>query len=395
MPRVLIDVTQWVHWPATTGVQRVIGHLAGCWRGDEVEASFGFLDNDAYVVGPINGFASVSQSQFERRDPGGDRTESGTSVARELRRLGEDIVPSERLGGTFSAYLLAEPTFRADSLSGFASLSAMSSPTPFALYYDALPLTHPQFFPGRVDRSGRVTRYHRIISQIENVAFISQSTRRVFETRIARRPLRNAVVVRPGADALSARPRRRPPEIPRFAMVGTVEPRKRYALVLDVFEQLWAMGRPYELIVLASAARDQEVVERLERLSRSEPLQWIRAADDEDVLDAMSACTALLFLSEAEGYGLPPMEALSVGCPVIASKDLPALEEIPANGQIRLETVNQELVYAAVEQLADPILNARYRSEIEELELPTWQRFAADVERWVASGLREERVGIA
>jgi glycosyltransferase involved in cell wall biosynthesis len=165
--------------------------------------------------------------------------------------------------------------------------------------------------------------------------------------------------------------------------------------VLDVFEQLWAMGRPYELIVLASAARDQEVVERLERLSRSEPLQWIRAADDEDVLDAMSACTALLFLSEAEGYGLPPMEALSVGCPVIASKDLPALEEIPANGQIRLETVNQELVYAAVEQLADPILNARYRSEIEELELPTWQRFAADVERWVASGLREERVGIA
>ena len=111
----------------------------------------------------------------------------------------------------------------------------------------------------------------------------------------------------------------------------------------------------------------------------------------EDVLDAISGSTALLFLSEAEGYGLPPMEALSVGCPIIASQDLPALEQIPANGQIRLEMMNQELVYAAVEQLADPILNARYRSEIEELELPTWQRFAADVERWVASGLQQER----
>ena len=88
MPRVLIDVTQWVHWPATTGVQRVIGHLAERWQGDEVEAFFGFLEDDAYVVGPIDGFASVSQSQFERREPGEARPDSGTSGAREPPEVG-------------------------------------------------------------------------------------------------------------------------------------------------------------------------------------------------------------------------------------------------------------------------------------------------------------------
>jgi glycosyltransferase involved in cell wall biosynthesis len=389
MPRVLIDVSQWAHWPAATGIQRVLGHLAERWRGDEVEASFGFLDDDAYVVGPIAGFASVLRSRFERREPG---VATDTSAVRDLRTVGEDRVPTERLAGTFGGYVLPEPTLREDSLSVFASLSPRSSVVPFALYYDALPLTHPQFFPRRADRSGAVTRYHRAVAQAENVAFISENSRRVFETRLARRRLRNALVVRPGADALSPQ-RHGTPETPSFCMVGTIEPRKRYALVLDVFERLWATGRPYELVVLGRAAWETQVLlERLERLSRSRPLQWIDDADDDDVLEAMSRSTALLFLSEAEGYGLPPMEALSVGCPVVVSQDLPAFEGMPANGQIRLKRVSPQLVYAAVERLADPVLNAQYRAAIQTLELPTWERFAGAIENWVALRLREGRI---
>jgi glycosyltransferase involved in cell wall biosynthesis len=391
MPRVLVDVSQWVQWPAATGIQRVLGHLAARWRGEEVEASFGFLENGAYVVGPIAGFASVIRARFETQGPGDDPAVTGASVVRELRTLGDGHVPTDRLAATFRGYLLPEPTLRADSLAVFASLNTASSVVPFALYYDALPLTHPESFPRNADRSGAVTRYHRVVSQTDNVAFISESTRRVFEARIARRRLRNGLVAQPGADALTAR-RQGPPDAPRFCMVGTVEPRKRYPLVLDVFERLWSAGRPYELVVLGRAAWEkQDLFERLERLSRDRPLRWIDDADDDGVLDAMSRSTALLFLSEAEGYGLPPMEALSVGCPVIVNQDLPALEGMPSNGQIRLKWVSPELVYAAVERLADPILNAEYRAAIETLELPTWERFASEIEHWVARRLRTER----
>jgi glycosyltransferase involved in cell wall biosynthesis len=391
MPRVLLDVSQWAHWPAATGIQRVLGHLAERWHGDEVEASFGLLENDAYVVGPIAGLASVLRSRFERRNLEDDRAPTGTSVVHDLRTIGQDVVPTDRLAGTFAGYFLPEPTLRSDSLSVFTRLSRTSSVVPFALHFDALPLTHPQFFPPKADQSGAVTRYHRAVAQIENVAFISENSRRVFEARLARRRLRNALVVRPGADALSAR-RYGPPETPRFCMVGTVEPRKRYAVVLDVFERLWATGRPYELVVLGKAAWETQVVfERLERLSRSRPLQWVDEADDEDIVEAMSRSTALLFLSEAEGFGLPPMEALSVGCPVIISQDLPALEGMLANGQVRLKRMSPQLVYAAVETLADPILNAQHRAAIQALELPTWERFASTIENWVARRLREER----
>jgi len=103
------------------------------------------------------------------------------------------------------------------------------------------------------------------------------------------------------------------------------------------------------------------------------------------VLDALSGSTALLYLSEAEGYGLPPMEALSVGCPVIVGEGLPALEGLAHDGQIRLQRVSEQPVLAAVEMLADTIVNAQFRTAIHQLALPTWERFAHDVERWVAS----------
>jgi glycosyltransferase involved in cell wall biosynthesis len=394
MPRVLVDVSQWAYWPAATGVQRVLDHLAAEWQGDEVEAAFGFLEGDSFAVGPIAGFASVMRSRFEQREQAEDVSELRVSVLERLRSACDGLIPVDRLARSFLGYLLPEPTFRDDSLSVFASLSKRSSLVTFALYYDALPLTHPEFFRPGSDRGGRVTRYHHAVSRIENVAFISAGTRRVFETRIARRPLPKALVALPGADGLSA-PRHVRPATPRFCMVGTIEPRKRYTLVLDVFERLWAAGRPYELVIVGRAGgEERHVFERLERLSRFQPLRWIDDANDADVLDTLSHSTALVFLSEAEGYGLPPIEALSVGCPVIVHQSLPALEGLAPNGQVRLRRVTPKLVHAAIERLADPVLNTQYRAAIEALELPTWERFARDIEQWIARRLREGGVAL-
>ena len=55
--------------------------------------------------------------------------------------------------------------------------------------------------------------------------------------------------------------------------------------------------------------------------------------------------------------------------------------------------MSEQPVLAAVEMLADPIVNARFRTAIQQLELPTWERFVDDVEQWIgrrlaASGAR-------
>ena len=93
----------------------------------------------------------------------------------------------------------------------------------------------------------------------------------------------------------------------------------------------------------------------------------------------------MLFPSEGEGFGIPPMEALHAGIPVIVSAGLPALAGQPGLGQIRLEPVTSGTIAEAVRMLLD---DARCRAACG-----TKRRhadaglggFRAGVARWVQS----------
>lgn len=383
--RLLVDVTQYVSWPATSGVQRVLWHLAEEWPAATIEASYGFIYGGRYVTGPISKLASVIASAFQS-------VSSGSATSSELVRdalsdAAVQIVGVSEMERCFGAYLLPEPTLREESLAVAARLQRSKRTVPFFVYYDALPLTHPHLFGPRSDGGLVVTRYHRILAGADNVAFISRAVRDGFQSRIARRKVPNGIITRPGADGL-----RRIGEIaparPTFATIGTLEPRKRHRLILEAFEQLWAAGRDYQLVLLGSAGAGQdELVHRLRAVPSTSRLRWIERPDDEVVAEELARASAMLFLSEGEGYGLPPLEALSVGCPVVVAAGLPALEDLPSGGQIRLNTVTVETLAAAVETLANAESNSAYRQAIVGISLPTWRQFAYDVGHWISAAV--------
>ncbi|MGH3133702.1 MAG: glycosyltransferase [Gaiellaceae bacterium] len=260
------------------------------------------------------------------------------------------------------------------------------------IYYDALPLTHPRYFSHRADDGAALTRYHHVIASSENVAFISQSSRDTFEQRLARRRTTNGIVARPGADGLQPHSAQSS-ATPAFVVVGTVEARKRIGVVLDAFEQIWSAGRDYGLVVLGARGPEQpDVIQRLEALSRKKTVSWLDRAGDDVISDALARSAAMLFLSDAEGCGVPPLEALHAGCPVVVSAKLPALERLSDAGQIRLEEVTAEGVRFAIETMADPDRNAEFRRAIQGLELPTWKQFARDIEEWIANAVNKSRV---
>jgi glycosyltransferase involved in cell wall biosynthesis len=384
-PRLLVDVTQFVSWPAASGVQRVLRHLADEWRGDEIEGLYGFIRDGRFVTGPISALGSEIASVFRTSSTGAPASTEDVELA--LTDTSEWSVSADDVEQAVDGYLLPEPTLRTDSLELAARLHGSTGAIPFFIYYDLLPLTHPQFFAPRSDGGLVVTRYHWTLARAANVAFISEAVRKDFESRIARRAVLNGIVARPGADglgrAVSAAPAR-----PSFVTIGTVEPRKRHRLMLEALERLWAADRDFRLVILGTAGgEDPELIDRLRQLSATERLTWIERPDDDDVANELSRASAILFPSGGEGYGLPPLEALAVGCPVIAVEDLPALEGLPSDGQIRLRTPTVEALVTAVETLADPTSNAAYRRDIANLQLPTWQRFTADVERWIAAAL--------
>lgn len=116
---------------------------------------------------------------------------------------------------------------------------------------------------------------------------------------------------------------------PAILMVGTLEPRKAQDQALAAFELLWQRGIDASLVIVGKPGW---MVDRLIERLRSHPelgrrLFWLEHASDEALLRLYRHSAALLAASQAEGFGLPLIEAAQHGLPVIA-RDIPVFREV-------------------------------------------------------------------
>ena len=130
-----------------------------------------------------------------------------------------------------------------------------------------------------------------------------------------------------------------------FAAVGTLEPRKNLGLLLDVWEHLAGIHPAEDLPGLAIIGRrgweSDGFFRRLDGLkSRIPAIREYSNASDGARTALVSGARALLFPSIAEGYGLPPLEALSVGV-------LPVCAPLP----VYRETMGDAAVYAEADDM--------------------------------------------
>ncbi|MCI0586826.1 MAG: glycosyltransferase family 4 protein [Planctomycetes bacterium] len=135
-------------------------------------------------------------------------------------------------------------------------------------------------------------------------------------------------VTPPGADHARVAAERPAAGPPYLLTVGTLEPRKNHLLALDAFERLRAKGFPHRWIVVGRKGWLYEPF--LDRLARSPVRDAVdlRGEVDEAELEACYAGAALLlYPSLYEGFGLPPIEAMARGIPVVASA-VAALPEV-------------------------------------------------------------------
>lgn len=140
---------------------------------------------------------------------------------------------------------------------------------------------------------------------------------------------------------------------PSFLMVGTVEPRKGHALALDAMEQLWASGVGARLVIVGRLGwMSEALAERMRRHpAAGELLIWIEQADDAKLDELYRSSTALIAASEAEGFGLPLVEAARYGLPVIA-RDIPIFREVAGDFATFFDGQSAERLTSALEQAA-------------------------------------------
>lgn len=114
-----------------------------------------------------------------------------------------------------------------------------------------------------------------------------------------------------------------------FLMVSTIEPRKNYPQALDAFDQLWSLGKEYNLVIVGREGwKTEQVINRLENHPLlHKKLFWYAGISDDSLSSLYDRADVVLMTSMGEGFGLALIEAAHYGKPLIV-RDIPIFREI-------------------------------------------------------------------
>jgi glycosyltransferase involved in cell wall biosynthesis len=159
--------------------------------------------------------------------------------------------------------------------------------------------------------------------------------------------------------------------------VGTVEPRKNLSTLLNAFEEVLRTTslRPQLVVAGRVGWKVNDVLAQARESSIQDRVRLRGFVSDEELRALYSSCTAFVYPSIYEGFGLPPLEAMACGAPVIASR-VPSIKESVA--RIVSATDSEKLTEAMVELLTDEQAR-RSLSErgLKHAQAFSWQQTAA------------------
>lgn len=239
------------------------------------------------------------------------------------------------------------------------------------LIHDVIPLEYPRY-----QRPGTVAPFRakieRVRSYADRIIYNSADTMRRTEALMSLQgPVPPGIfahlgTMHPVPDA-SEIPHGLPPQTPYFITVGTIEPRKNHAFLLDIWERLGPDAPP--LLICGSRGWNNDAVfARLDALPEDGPVRELPGLSDPALAALVSGAAGALFPSHAEGFGLPPLEAVLLGTRVLCN-DLDVLREflgyIPVYASVSDQYLWEDTIRNWCADLSDANLTA-------DFEAPTW-----------------------
>jgi glycosyltransferase involved in cell wall biosynthesis len=163
--------------------------------------------------------------------------------------------------------------------------------------------------------------------------------------------------------------------------VGSLEPRKNLKTLLQAYAIYVKRHASEELLVVAGGKGwlNDDLSQVVAELGIAERVKFVGYVQEADLRVLYSATKLFVYPSLYEGFGLPPLEAMACGAPVITS-NTSALPEVVGDAAIVIDPHNSEELYQAMQRvLCDDQLRIRMRQQsLARAQLFSWERTAQE-----------------
>jgi glycosyltransferase involved in cell wall biosynthesis len=343
--------------------------------------------NGRFLIQPMSGvqrYAREIVRALDRRPGAADRYLLLTPPGAEnlnLTRIPVRIVHGGR-GHAWEQMTLAWAA-RNGRLLSLCGASPVLHPRQVVVIHDAAVFCHPEHF------RPAYAAFHRILGRLlasrARIATVSHFSRHELATTL-HIPAAKITVAPNSADHLRAiKP---DPDVvaaldltdrPYFVALGNLTPNKNIAVTLRPLARI-----PDPAVRLVLIGSRPEAIFDAPSLQHDPRLIIAGRCSDAQIVALLTQARGLLFPSLYEGFGIPPLEAFALGCPVIAS-DIPATREVCADAALYFAPTDDAALAEHMKRLLNETDHARRDAGLRRTELYSWSRSAEVLEHLLLS----------
>ena len=172
-------------------------------------------------------------------------------------------------------------------------------------------------------------------------------------------------------------------EFPYILYIGTLEPRKNIPFLIEAFHAIKKTGIKHKLVIVGRKGwKYKEIFEIVERLGLQKDIIFTGYVPAEDLPKFYNAADLFVYPSLYEGFGLPPLEAMACGTPVITS-NTSSLPEVVGDAGIMVGPYDvSKLADAMLKVLKDEGLRQDMIGRgLERAKLFSWEKTARETLR--------------
>jgi glycosyltransferase involved in cell wall biosynthesis len=170
------------------------------------------------------------------------------------------------------------------------------------------------------------------------------------------------IVAPPAVGAQFKAPKARDLKLPnRYLLaVGTLQPRKNFAGIFKAFKEVAAQQKDLHLCIVGGIGWKAGAIFKSIPKNLKDRIHFLGYVPHEQLPELYARAQMLVYPSIYEGFGIPPLEAMACGCPVITSNNS-SLPEVVGDAAIQVPPKDTKEITRAIKFLLGPSAHASYK----------------------------------